>query len=200
MDHPTLMYTEKPDASKNRRRLSKRHSVWFGLIGISYMRRISMTRRKIWEMRWIQQNDERRHMTRIIHVMCFLPSFRSFHLFLDASSHLYKRPCPSVRWSVGPSVRWLVGNAFVQIDEKWPITDSKWFRQCWTRKKEGQGGRRDEEEGGTRRKEGRGVRRDAEKGATWRKERWGEWKNEKVVKEWKMKKWLEDASLTSGSC
>ena len=37
---------------------------------------------------------------------------------LDASLHLYKRPCPSVgplvRWSVGPSV----GNAFVHIDEK----------------------------------------------------------------------------------
>ena len=24
--------------------------------------------------------------------------------FLDASSHLYKRPCPSVGWLVGPSV------------------------------------------------------------------------------------------------
>ena len=56
---------------------------------------------------------------------------------------------------------------FVKIDGKWPFTDSKYR----TRKKEGQGGRRDEEEGGTRRKEGRGVRRDAEKGATWRKER-----------------------------
>ena len=64
-------------------------------------------------------------------------------IFLDASSHLYKRPCPSVGWLVG----WSVGNAFVQIDEKWPFTDSKWFRQCWTRKKEGRGGRRDEEAG-----------------------------------------------------
>ena len=41
--------------------------------------------------------------------------------FLDASSHLYKRPCPSVRCSV----RLSVGNAFVQIDKKWPFTDSK---------------------------------------------------------------------------
>ena len=46
-----------------------------------------------------------------------------------------------------------------------------------TRRKEGQGGRRDEEEGGTRRKEGRGGRRDAESE--------------------KMKKSLKDASLAS---
>ena len=44
------------------------------------------------------------------------------------------------------------------------------MRQCWTRKKEEQGGRRDEEEGGARRKEGRGGRRDADKGARWGKE------------------------------
>ena len=41
--------------------------------------------------------------------------------FLDASSHLYKRPCPSVGWSLRPSVR----HAFVKIDEKWPFMDSK---------------------------------------------------------------------------
>ena len=47
-----------------------------------------------------------------------------------------------------------------------------------TRRREGRGGtrdeeegRKDEEEGGTRRKEGRGGRRDAEQGVTWRKER-----------------------------
>ena len=95
------------------------------------------------------------------------------------------RPCISIRGLsrllVGSLVGRLVGNAFVQIDEKWSFTDSKWFRHCWTRKKEGRGGRRDEEEGGTRRKEGRGGRMDAEKGATWRKERWGKWKNEKVA-------------------
>ena len=35
----------------------------------------------------------------------FLPSFfQIFSWFLDASSHLYKRVCPSVRPSVGPSV------------------------------------------------------------------------------------------------
>ena len=32
--------------------------------------------------------------------------------FLDASSHLYKRVCPSVGQSVGPSVDPSVGNAF----------------------------------------------------------------------------------------
>ena len=36
------------------------------------------------------------------------------------------------------------------------------------RKKEGRGGRRDEEAGGTRRKEGRGGRRDGEEGGTRR--------------------------------
>ena len=34
--------------------------------------------------------------------------------FLDASSHLYKRVCPSVRRSVRPSVRPSVGHAFVK--------------------------------------------------------------------------------------
>ena len=67
-----------------------------------------------------------------------------------------------VRPSVGWSVRQSVGNAFVKIDEKWPFMDSKWLRQCWTRKKEEQGGRRDEEEGGARRKERRGGRSDEE--------------------------------------
>ena len=63
--------------------------------------------------------------------------------------HLYKRPCPSVRPLVGPLVGWSVGNAFVKIDEKWAFTDSKWSRHCWTRgtrRKEGQGGKREEEE------------------------------------------------------
>ena len=74
----------------------------------------------------------------------------------------------SVRPSTGPSVRWSVGNAFVKIDEKWPFKDSKRLRQCWTRKKEEQGGRRDEEEGGARRKERRGGRSDEEEGVTRR--------------------------------
>ena len=47
--------------------------------------------------------------------------------FLDASSHLYKRVCPSVRWSVRPSVRPLVRplvrNAFVKIAENGVIQD-----------------------------------------------------------------------------
>ena len=41
-------------------------------------------------------------------------------IFLDASSHLYKRPCPSVGWLVRPLVSWSV-----KIDDKWPFTDSK---------------------------------------------------------------------------
>ena len=31
-----------------------------------------------------------------------------FLMFLDASSHLYERVCPSVRWSVRRSIRWSV--------------------------------------------------------------------------------------------
>ena len=50
------------------------------------------------------------------------------------------------------------------------------MRQCWSRKKEEQGGRRGEDEGGARRKEGQGGRSDEEEGATRRV------KNEKVVK------------------
>ena len=42
------------------------------------------------------------------------------------------------------------------------------LRQCWTRKKEEQGRRRDVEEGGTRRKEGRGGRSDEDELATRR--------------------------------
>ena len=56
--------------------------------------------------------------------------------------------------------------------KKWPFTDFKCFRQCWTRKKEGRGGRkegrggrRDEEGRGTKKKEGRGERSDVEEGA-----------------------------------
>ena len=40
-------------------------------------------------------------------------------LFLDASSHLYKRVCPSVRRSIRPSVR----NAFVKIAENGLMQD-----------------------------------------------------------------------------
>ena len=58
--------------------------------------------------------------------------------------HLYKRPCPSVGWLVG----WLVGRSVMLLSK--------------SRKKEGLGGRRHEEEGGIGRKEGRGGRRDKE--------------------------------------
>ena len=81
------------------------------------------------------------------------------------------RPPSSIRGLVHPSVDRLVGpSAFVKIGEKWTLTDSKGFRQCWTRKKEGQGGRRDEEEGAMRRKEQCGGRGDEGEGATGRKE------------------------------
>ena len=39
--------------------------------------------------------------------------------FLDASSYLYKRLCPSVRWSVHPLVR----DAFVKIAENGLMQD-----------------------------------------------------------------------------
>ena len=48
---------------------------------------------------------------------------QKYHLysggFLDASSHLYKRPCPSVGPLVGPSV------AFVNFDEITIFTNSE---------------------------------------------------------------------------
>ena len=44
-------------------------------------------------------------------------TFDFFLLLLDATSHLYKRVCPSVGPSVGPSVRPSVGHAFVKIAE-----------------------------------------------------------------------------------
>ena len=42
--------------------------------------------------------------------------------FLNASSHLYNRVCPSIRLSVGLSVRLSVGDAFVKNKE------NQWFR------------------------------------------------------------------------
>ena len=42
---------------------------------------------------------------------------------LDASSHLYKRPCPSVFPLIGPSVGWSVRNTFVNFDERSMFTD-----------------------------------------------------------------------------
>ena len=38
-------------------------------------------------------------------VTIFILMLRNRPLFLDASTLLYKRLCPSVGWSVGPSVR-----------------------------------------------------------------------------------------------
>ena len=96
-----------------------------------------------------------------------------------------------VRPSVGPLVRPSVRpSRFVKIDEKWPFTNSKWFRQCWTRKKDGQRRKRDKEGRGTRRKEEQEGKSDEESEEMKRLRK----------KKWKMKKWLEDASLTSGSC
>ena len=69
---------------------------------------------------------------------------------------------PSFRRSVGRSV----GNAFVKFYEKWIriLNDL----HSAGRGREGRGGRRNEEEGGTRRKEGWGGRRDGEEGGTRR--------------------------------
>ena len=71
--------------------------------------------------------------------------------------HLYKRPCPSV----GPSVRWSVmlssksmKNRLLRILNDLDSTGQE--------KKEGRGGRRDEEEGVTRRNKQRGVRSNKE--------------------------------------
>ena len=79
--------------------------------------------------------------------------------FLDASSHLYNRVCPSirpsVRRSVGPLVGWSVMLSSKSIkDRLLQILDDL--------DSAGRGGGRDEEEGGTGKKAGRGRRRDEE--------------------------------------
>ena len=71
----------------------------------------------------------------------------------SASSHLYKRPCPTIGRRVGPAV----GNAFVKIDENgllWILNDldsAGRGRKGQEGEQEGRGGRSDEEEGATRR-------------------------------------------------
>ena len=45
--------------------------------------------------------------------------------FLDASTHLYKRVCPSVGPSVGWFIRWSIRNAFVKVAK--PIAKSLFF-------------------------------------------------------------------------
>ena len=39
--------------------------------------------------------------------------------FLDASTHLYVRVCPTVGWSVGPSVGWWVTRFFQTAEFEW---------------------------------------------------------------------------------
>ena len=71
----------------------------------------------------------------------------SLNLFLDASSHLYKRPCPSVGPSVRPSVGWSVtlSSKSMKNGQLRILNDSD---------SAGRGRKRNEEEGGTRRYEG----------------------------------------------
>ena len=84
-------------------------------------------------------------------------------LVLDASSHLYKRPCPLVRWSVGPLVRPSVTLSYKSMK-------NGHLRILNDLDSAGRGRKRDGEEGRTRRKEGRGGRRDKEERGTRRKE------------------------------
>ena len=100
------------------------------------------------------------------------PSQTSIHLvrFLDASSHLYKRPCPSVGPLVGRSVTLSSksmknGHFRILNDLNNAGRGRKREEEGGTRRKEGRGGRRDKEEGGTRSKEGGGERSDVEEGA-----------------------------------
>ena len=69
--------------------------------------------------------------------------------------HLYKRPCPSVGWSVGSSV-----GRSVMLSSK--SMKNGLLRILNDFVSAGRGKKRDEEEGGTRRKEGRGGRGDEE--------------------------------------
>ena len=75
--------------------------------------------------------------------------------------HLYKRSCPSVRWSVGR----LVGRSVMLLSKS---MKNGLLRILNDLDSAGRGKKRDEEEGGTRRKKGRGGRRDGEEGGTRR--------------------------------
>ena len=79
--------------------------------------------------------------------------------------HLYKRPCPSVGWSVGWSVR-----PSVMLSSK--SMKNGLLRVLNDIDIAGRGKKRDEEKGETRKKEGRGGRRDMEEGGTGRNEGW----------------------------
>ena len=63
-------------------------------------------------------NDGRAHVFMYYSCVSF-SYFRSCHSFflsfLDAFSHLYKRVCPSVGWSVRLYVRWSVGHTQVEF-------------------------------------------------------------------------------------
>ena len=69
--------------------------------------------------------------------------------FLDASSHLYKRCCPSV----GRSVRPFVGRSVMLLSK---LMKNGPLQIVNDLDRAGRGKKRDEEEGGTGRKEGRG--------------------------------------------
>ena len=95
--------------------------------------------------------------------------------------HLYKRPCPSVRRSVG----WLVRPS-VMLSSK--SMKNGLIRILNDLDSAGRGGRRNEEKGGTRRKEGRGGRRnEEERGTRGTRDEESE-KNEKVAKKMKNEK------------
>ena len=68
----------------------------------------------------------------------------AFFTFLDASTHLYKRVCPSVRPSNDPSIGPSDRNAFVSNTQKRVISTSKvkGTSRGGKRRKEGEGGGR----------------------------------------------------------
>ena len=84
--------------------------------------------------------------------------------FLDASTHLYKRVCPSVRWSIRPSVGPSVRNAFVSNTRKRVIlaTEVEGMSRGERRRKEGWGGR-----GGGDKGAGEGWRRGWDASDVW---------------------------------
>ena len=113
--------------------------------------------------------------------------YRPLSYFLDASSHLYMRVCPSIGPSVRPLVRPSVRPRVTLLSKTGKSMKNGLLRivndlegagrgrkrdeeEGVLRRKEGLGGRRDEEEGGTRRKDRRGGRRELEEGPTRRKE------------------------------
>ena len=95
---------------------------------------------KFWIMYFVFKTDQifffKANIIKIFRFHNSSCNFQSFFPFLDASSHLYFRSCPSVRRSVGWSVRPSPCNQFFFKCQKWAVFSIKIFGavhhwHCW---------------------------------------------------------------------